>query len=1157
MDHPLVASPMTKRRESPKPPFSTPKRGRTSKNMTSSSSHLSPQNGSQMRLNFTQNSNKGKGGSLPPSPVDETVLFADDVDSDEEEEEENEVFEDAGTPFVEDENNENLQPPNNNSTAKRVEKGALNRALRRELYQLTKSRDEVSLELTRLRNDHERVQAMRASEMEALNMHKSRIADAAQATAKEANRVEEMKKDVIERERRMKEELEEARQLKRDAEEMRIEAEEFLERQRRAEKAEAKMEEKGRDIERMNEWSNERMDELERKQEQVAVANAACEREAGLLKRDYERFEKNRREVSRAFAKREMDALKREESCEDRERRAERATKMREEEERLLVEAQEKKYLAEKHLREFLEKMKEAESNAKKIEQAKEDARLKMRELDQLFSEKKAAIEQAEHALKKAKVEREQIKEELDARERHTAAAAEAAAKECDTVANAWAKVTEGRKELEKREQDLKIASSTIAERLDFMKAGDEELEEKGRALEQLAAEIQKVELELKKDRDRVEEEKQTMHKKREMMEEAERTAKFRVNEIENRELQLDARENDVTSQLSRAAMVEENLKKRESDLRALMRSGEGQRATTVRELESEVEEKAKDIERLKAKLEESASDSESTLKKLTNEMDVMRESFRTKEIEIEAHRKALENQLNEARKENRDLVSEAAEARKERETALLRMRDGSAQTTTTSTHKKNTGTQSNDFAFPIVDTTRNEQQIDAMQSEIALLKREIASHQTHRDHLETQLAEARQLASANSPSGKTKKETERRKAWEKSAMEAVRDARDALDARAETVKKAAMDVKKREENAKRRENELLDGLERVEKEYAKARQAVAAAESERIDIEARREYVRREQLELEKHKAVNDAFRTDEDSLKKKLKAVSRDLEDAERKLENVTHMVSIRKQELSGLDLANINATRIEDLEQRELKIREFTDKVHPALLREAESLKEAGDVLQKEKIELQNSWLALQNREKMMNEHAATNNARIRELKEFEKSLMVERDELLAFREDLLEKQQKLVHAEDIIHRAEKEKKALEKKRKHATREHTLDETKSSLKRLLTQIKTREGEAHRKLKRCETLLHRENIHNLRASLLKVTEAREALERDVVVSSSRSERDEDEDGDESVHVFQSLLRRCERQLVRANDWFADLQNELESYHQSQASLR
>ena len=189
--------------------------------------------------------------------------------------------------------------------------------------------------------------------------------------------------------------------------------------------------------------------------------------------------------------------------------------------------------------------------------------------------------------------------------------------------------------------------------------------------------------------------------------------------------------------------------------------------------------------------------------------------------------------------------------------------------------------------------------------------------------------------------------------------------------------------------------------------------------------------------------------------------------------------------------------------------------------------------------------------------MNEHAATNNARIRELKEFEKSLMVERDELLAFREDLLEKQQKLVHAEDIIHRAEKEKKALEKKRKHATREHTLDETKSSLKRLLTQIKTREGEAHRKLKRCETLLHRENIHNLRASLLKVTETREALERDVVVSSSRSERDEDEDGDESVHVFQSLLRRCERQLVRANDWFADLQNELESYHQSQASLR
>ena len=96
---------------------------------------------------------------------------------------------------------------------------------------------------------------------------------------------------------------EEARKMRKDAEEMRIDAEEFLERQKRAEKAEAKMEEKGRDIERMKEWSNERMDELEIKQEQVAVANAACEREASLLKRDYERFEKNRREISRAFGK--------------------------------------------------------------------------------------------------------------------------------------------------------------------------------------------------------------------------------------------------------------------------------------------------------------------------------------------------------------------------------------------------------------------------------------------------------------------------------------------------------------------------------------------------------------------------------------------------------------------------------------------------------------------------------------------------------------------------------------------------------------------------------------------------------------------------------------------------------------------------------------
>ena len=165
------------------------------------------------------------------------------------------------------------------------------------------------------------------------------------------------------------------------------------------------------------------------------------------------------------------------------------------------------------------------------------------------------------------------------------------------------------------------------------------------------------------------------------------------------------------------------------------------------------------------------------------------------------------------------------------------------------------------------------------------------------------------------------------------------------------------------------------EGLGRVGNQFRET-------ESERIDIEARREYVRREQIEVEKQKAINDAFLADEDALKKKLKVVSRDLEDAERKLENVTHLVSIRKQELSGLDLTHVNATRIEDLEKRELKIQEFKDKVHPALLREAETLKETGDILQKEKIELENSWLALQNREKMMNEHAVTNNARIRD-------------------------------------------------------------------------------------------------------------------------------------------------------------------------------
>ena len=161
------------------------------------------------------------------------------------------------------------------------------------------------------------------------------------------------------------------------------------------------------------------------------------------------------------------------------------------------------------------------------------------------------------------------------------------------------------------------------------------------------------------------------------------------------------------------------------------------------------------------------------------------------------------------------------------------------------------------------------------------------------------------------------------------------------------------------------------------------------------------------------------------------------------------------------------------------------------------------------------------------------------------------MVERDELLAFREDLLEKQQKLVHAEDIIHRAEKEKKALEKKRKHETREHTLDETKSSLKRLLTQIKTREGEAHRKLKRCETLLDRENIHNLREFTESHRNSRSARTRRGIVVVFFSERKRRRRRRrQKRHIFQSLLRRCERQLVRANDWFADLQNELESYH-------
>ena len=114
--------------------------------------------------------NGEKGGSLPPSPVDVGKTFQDDDDSDDDSDDA-EVFEDAqnGTDdptkvfdFFVDENDENVRPFNKNdfetknTTTREEDKedkeedkvgfggGALNRALRNELYRLTKSRDETS-----------------------------------------------------------------------------------------------------------------------------------------------------------------------------------------------------------------------------------------------------------------------------------------------------------------------------------------------------------------------------------------------------------------------------------------------------------------------------------------------------------------------------------------------------------------------------------------------------------------------------------------------------------------------------------------------------------------------------------------------------------------------------------------------------------------------------------------------------------------------------------------------------------------------------------------------------------------------------------------------------------------------------------------------------
>jgi len=1138
-----------------------------------------------------RNARRVMSGKLPDARKDLVLLSNSNEDEDDEDtdtmregEEEEEVFEDAGNIIFEEStpsrNNRKNRSKSNAYTAAAIAAaatreensavntsssggGALNRAMRRELYELTKSRDEVSIDLDRARNEFERVEAMRRAEMEAMDMHKRKIADAAQATAKEANRVEIMKEEVKRRERRCEEEMNEAKIMRDEANKVRVEMEKFLERQSLAEIAERKAREEIQKALREKEMSQERMEDLERKQEQVSIANAACEREAILLKRDYERFEKNRRELARQFAKREFEILQREELCLDKERRAERAKKEREEEEQLASEFREKRDVAEKHLKAFMEQLRETEIKAKKIEDAKNDATLKMKELDSLFLEKKEAIERAEHALKKAKVEREQIKEELDARERHTAVAAEAAAKECDVVAQAWAKVTEGRKQLDAKENELKIAQGTIQERLELMKNGDEELDLKGSALEKFAEEIQRMESALKKDREEFEKEKQNLENRRRALLESEKFAKSRIEEIDNREMHLDTRENDIASQLARSAMVEENLKMRETELRQLLRSDDAKRVTKVRDLEIEVDEKTRESERLRTQLDEATKDVELVMKKMANEMDVIRESFRTKEIEIEAHRKALENQLNESRRENRDLVSEAAEARKERESAYLRLRNESSQTTTffdgSSSVKNNVGTSTSS------DNVHSFEFVETLKQEIVVLKQEISSQQTHREHLEQQLAEARQLASANSPSGKTKKETERRKAWEASAMRAVREARDALDARAETVKKASIDVKKREENARIREKELVDGLERVEKEYAKARAAVASAESERIDVEARREYIRREQLDLEKNRAVNDAFKTDEDLMKKKLKAVRVELEDAERKLENATHLASIRKQELNGLDLAKITHTKLEDLESREAKIREFTDKVHPALLREAETLKETGEILQQEKDELQNSWLELQNREKVLNDLAKTNNERIKDLKEFERELLQEREELIAFRDGLLEQNKAVANAQEIIQRATKEKNAMDSKRSILQIENKTNSAKTNLRKLCAIAKKREDEANRKLERCARVLV--NCDDLQKSLRKLSEARAKIERDFhdaeesVSNNKKNNNNADTKKNSNkenrvievvCETYAGLCRRMERTIARFADWFNSLQSELENVHSS-----
>ena len=370
-------------------------------------------------------------------------------------------------------------------------------------------------------------------------------------------------------------------------------------------------------------------EELASKDDALTDAIIALERESDVVRRDAAALERRRGDIADELSAREVSVLKREDAVttreheirmvenrltalrarvEEEESRATRAMERADTTESRSSDAEERLRALESDERRALLRVREAQSELERTMDAKSSAERETESIKKSIEVLRREVEAFESEKTRIQGVVEDIREELNERERETASAAEIAAKECESIAVAWEEIEAMRRDLERQEKMIEETAVQLEENVKAFDRDATSVREKQDALEYRSKELDEQESFLTRI----------------------------ARENENREVALRNAEADAEALALDLSTRRKALETRESEV-----SGWKAKFDEATAKEADVLAKIADIESREAKIRESEKEIE--------ELSSRERELEAKEAQLEQREEAVARQLSAA----------------------------------------------------------------------------------------------------------------------------------------------------------------------------------------------------------------------------------------------------------------------------------------------------------------------------------------------------------------------------------------------------------------------------------------------------------------------------------------------------------------------------